>query len=618
MIDSSKSAIDSSRTTWDLTPLLKNDDDPAAKTTQKQSFCELSWRKTATAHAEKHIKAFAKKWNKRTDYLRDPRVLKTALDEYEELLKYYVGAGNVGFYFGLRSYLDMDNPALRAKCNKIDEFASKMSNEIEFFTHRLAKVPQATQKIFLKSPHLALYRHALECSFKAAKYLLSEPEEKLITRIANPACANWVEMTSRFLSKEERVVLTVDGKKKQNFAEITALMNSTNKKVRDSAAAAFNEILEKHSDTAEVELNSILEFKKTLDEMRNIPRPDFPRHLADDIDTEVVDTLIKTASAHNDLAKRFYALKAKLLGVKKLAYHERNVPYGRVDKEYTYADALAIVEKVFSGLDAKFANIIKSFAKNGLIDVHPKKGKLSGACCIHNLITQPTYILLNFTGKLEDIRTIAHEFGHGINNELMRVQRPINFDTPLSTAEVASTFMEDFVLEELASGLKERQRLSIYMDKLNADVSSIFRQVACYQFEQALHKEFNAQGYLSKQEIGALFQKYMAGYMGPAVEQSAGAENWWVYWSHIRHFFYNYSYANGLLISKALQSKVRADPKFIAQVKQFLAAGSSDSPKNIFKKLGIDITKRSFWEQGIAEVEELLEKAEGLAGKLGK
>ena len=154
--------------------------------------------------------------------------------------------------------------------------------------------------------------------------------------------------------------------------------------------------------------------------------------------------------------------------------------------------------------------------------------------------------------------------------------------------------------------------------KLNDDVSTIFRQVACYRFEQELHQKFRRKGYVSKDDIGSLFKRHMAEYMGPFVEQSAGAEQWWVYWSHIRHFFYVYSYASGLLISKSLQHSVRTDASFIKKVRVFLSAGLSDSPERIFGRLGIDIRDNDFWNRGIDEVEQLLEETWELAGKLKK
>jgi oligoendopeptidase F len=178
--------------------------------------------------------------------------------------------------------------------------------------------------------------------------------------------------------------------------------------------------------------------------------------------------------------------------------------------------------------------------------------------------------------------------------------------------------MEDFVLEDILQEADDELRFAIMMAKLNDDVSSIFRQVACYRFEQELHSEFRRAGYLSKEEIGSLFQKHMAAYMGHAVEQSPGSENWWVYWHHIRYFFYVYSYASGLLISKSLQNTVKKDPAFIGQVMEFLSAGSSDSPKNIFGRLGIDISDGTFWDKGLDEVENLLNETARLAAKLGK
>ena len=174
------------------------------------------------------------------------------------------------------------------------------------------------------------------------------------------------------------------------------------------------------------------------------------------------------------------------------------------------------------------------------------------------------------------------------------------------------------MLDEILHAADDELRLAIMMQKLNDDVSSIFRQVACYRFEQELHNDFRAKGYLSKEEIGKLFQKHMAAYMGDAVEQSEGSENWWVYWNHIRYFFYVYSYASGLLISKSLQNSVKRDPAFVVQVKEFLSAGLSDSPKNIFDRLGIDISDERFWDKGLDEVEHLLDETERLAKRMGK
>ena len=592
--------------TWNFGKLFSGDNDPAIEKKRKS--------------LEKKSHAFINKWKDRTDYLRDPAILKQALDDYELWRRQCGSEGDEGYYFWLRTTQDQNDPQLKAKFNTIDNFSKKIENDIQFFLLRISKISPKKQGQFLRYPGLNTYRHYLERIFAESKYLLSEPEEKILNLKSTTSHSNWVKMTSGFLAGEERQVVIENGRRgKKSFSEIQSLMNSKKRQVRDSAANAFNDILRKHADAAEAEINSVLANRKVDDELRHVPRPDLMRHVTDDIDSEVVDSLIKTVSDRFDIPRRYYRLKARLLKVKRLKYHERNREYGTINTSYPYPQSVRLVRMVFQNLDDSFSAILDRFIENGQFDVYPRKGKVSGAFCAHLLISQPTYILLNHTGRLNDVLTLAHEMGHGINNELIKEkQNSLNFGTPLSTAEVASTFMEDFVLREIVKKADDELRLSIMMMRLNDEVSTIFRQVACYRFEQELHQEFRQKGYLSKDEIGRLFQKHMAAYMGDAVEQSPGSENWWIYWSHIRSFFYVYSYASGLLISKSLQHSVRKDPAFIGKVRDFLSAGLSDSPKNIFARLGVDISDEQFWNKGLDEVEGLLNETMGLAKKLGK
>ena len=580
---------------------------------------------------EELIKAnelFAKKWKKDQKYLEDPKVLKKALDELEVLQRNFGQNGKGGYYYWLQSQVDENNPEIKAKKQQYDNLGTKLSNELRFFELSLAKVSEGVQKKFLSDKTLSSYHHYLQRLFDQAKHTLSEKEENIVSLLSHSAFSAWEEMVSGFLSKSEREVLLPDEKSptsprlrgtRKNFSELLSLLSDKNKKTRDSAAIAFNDILSSQKEIAEAEINAILHFKKVDDELRGFSRPDSSRFLADDVDEKTVDTLLETVAARYDIAKRFYTLKAKLLGVKKLNYHERNVEVGSASGEYAFADGKTLVKKVFSQLDPVFEHYLDEFLKNGQIDVFPQKGKRSGAFCVYWLKTAPTYVLLNYTNTLRDVTTLAHEMGHAINNELLREkQHALYFGTPTSTAEVASTFMEDFVLEELLKSANDHQKLALLMSKLNEDISAIFRQVACFRFEQELHKTYREKGYLSHVEIGKIFQKHMASYMGPSVDQSEGSENWWIYWNHIRMFFYVYSYAGGLLISKSMQNGVRRDHVFIEKVKEFLSAGLSESPRDIFLKMNIDMTKKAFWNAGLDEIERLLIETEQLAKKLKK
>ncbi len=589
---------------WDLSPLFASDDDPRISESRKE--------------VEAATESFAKKWKEDQAYLADPKVLRRALDEYEAWSRTCAGGGHETYYAWLRSEQDQNDPKLKAALNRAEEFGNRILNQVRFFELSLAKIPQEKQGEFLGSAELTPYRHMLERLFEEAKYLLGEKEENILALKSGPAYAHWVRLMSGLIAGEELAVRVEGKEEKKTFEQVLGLIDSTDKATRDSAAEALNALFRRRLEIGEAELNAILTDKKIDDELRGLDRPDKGRHVHDDIDTATVDALLGAVERRYDLSGRFYGLKAKLLGLPRLAYHERNVPYGKIEKDYDFGNSLGLVHKVFAGLDPEFAEILTRFARDGRFDVFPRKGKAGGAFCAHNLLSQPTYVLLNHNGKLKDVLTLAHEMGHAVNNELMRGQHALYFGTSTATAEVASTFMEDFVLKEILREADPELRLAILMLKLNDDVSSVFRQAACYRFEEELHRSQRVKGYLSAPEIGAIFQKHMRAYMGEAVEQSPGAENWWLYWSHIRRFFYVYSYASGLLISKSLQAAVREKPEFIEDVKEFFAAGVSDSPRGIFRKLGVDIAQASFWDKGLATIEKDLDAAEELAQELGK
>ncbi len=540
--------------------------------------------------------AFATKWKNRTDYLTDPKVLKEALDEYDDIQKNYGVMGDLGYYYHLRHMQNQLDTNIKAKLNQIEELGINLQNQNQFFLINVSKIPIEKQTLFLESNDLVEYKHFVERQFAAGKFTLSDVEEKILNLKSNPAHSAWVSMTSTFLSKE-------------SVSELLSKLSNLDKTVRDDAAVRLNSIFEKYSDVAEHEMNAILHDKKTDDELRGLTRPDQARHISDDIDSEVVDAMLSAVESKFDLVHKIYKLKAKLLGVEKLKFHERYIPYGTQEMTFDFERSVSIVHDVFTGLDPKFAEIFERLLNSGQVDVYPAEGKRGGAFCSLNLPTQPIYVLLNHTNRLTDVQTLAHEMGHAIQFELMKdLDKALNYSCQLSIAEVPSTFTEDFVLQRLMMDSNQKDKLTLMVHKLDDEIGSIFRQVAFYRFEQELHQEYRKAGYLSKGEIGKLFQKHLSAYMGEYVEQSKGSENWWVYISHFRSFFYVYSYASGLLISKALQAMVKKDPKFIEKIKWFLSQGSSDSPKNLFLALGIDITDKDFWLSGISEVERLYEE----------
>jgi len=592
--------------TWDLTDLYNSDDDPKM---------EKDLQKAVKKNYE-----FINKWKERKDYLEDPSVLKEALDEYNELDEKYGTSGALGYYLFLRYNQDQEDKNIIKKKKLIERKIVELMNDLEFFELNIAKIPKEKQKTFLSSKNLKPYKHFIERLFKFSKHTLSEKEEKILNLTSAPSSSNWVDMTSQFLSKEIITVLDENGKTiKIPFSMNKKFFQSKKKKVREVAAKEEFRILEKWSDVAEHEMNSILEMERVLSEIKKYSRADGSRHLSDDISSKTVDTMLNSVENHFSLPQKFYKFKAKLLGKEKLSYFDRYLPYGNIDKKYSYEESIDIVTKVLNELDPKFKDIVTDMYENGRYDVFPAKGKRDGAFCMYILKFLPIYVLLNHKDNLDSVLTIAHETGHAINGYMMfEKQLALNCHTPLSIAEVSSTFFEDFVSENILKNANDETKLSMLVNKLDSDIATIHRQVACYKFEQELHEEFRAEGFLSKEKISEMFKKHMVSYMGKYVSQDKGSEYFWVKWSHIRNYFYVYSYANGLLISKALQRMVREDPKNIEKVKKMLSTGTSQSPEEMFKEIGIDISKKEFWEKGLQEIEDTYEEAYNLAKKLGK
>lgn len=581
---------------WNLSSLFVDDADPAIARAEK----------TASAN----VAAFHKKWIGRTDFTTSPTVLQQALTEYEALITSNGLLSRNYEYWHLRSAQNQNDAKVKARLLQTQEQAEKLNNTVRFFLHAVRTITPKLQPQFLQDPKLAPYKHFIERQFNQGAHTLSIEVENVLALKESTSYTQWTQLTDECLAKEARHGRTLP--------TLLSQISDHRQTVRDRAARDVNSILATYAPIATAELNAVLAHKKTEDELRGFDRPDAERHLHDDIDSTVVDAMLTAVTKRNYLAHRFYTLKAQIWGKPTLRYHERNLLLPAAEPLKTYPAALDLVEQTFHRLDPEFGAKVRAFDREGRIDVYPHLGKDSGAFCSYMTANLPTYVLLNHTDRLRDTLVIAHELGHGLNGEYMTIQSELNYGGPTSTAEVASTFFEDFVLRELLQSADATTRLSLQMQQLNDEISTIHRQVALYRFEQALHQAFRKDGYLDTATIGTLFNQHMAAYMGPAVEQSPGSENWWVHWSHIRYYFYVYSYASGLLISKALQAAVRRDPAFIQQVKQFLSAGSSRSPYVLFKELGLDISRAAFWNRGLDEVEQHLTDLTQLAVKLKK
>ena len=591
---------------WNLAHLFAGDDDPAMSAYQEtfKNDCER----------------FSHVWRENNEYVTNPEVLANALDQYNTLVHEYDNVGKVAMYWILRSVQEQTNENVKAKKTEAIEFATKVTSGLAFFSIAVSKIPKELQEEFLRYPKLIPYKHHLEQLFAAAKHVLSEKEEIILLKKQAVSHDRWVEMIEEALAKESRSIVLEDGNKvKKSFDELMSIsLHNESELVRNKAASHIHAIQRKIAPWATSELNTVLYNKKIDDELRNFERPDAERFIADDIDEHIVEALVSAVTENFYVPQRLYKLKAALFNKKKLRYHERMLTFGSFDKTYDIEEGINIVSQVYSHLDPEFGEMFQSFLDRGLLDANPRKGKLDGAACYSAMPHLPPFFYQNYHGKLRDLMTLAHEAGHATHYEYSRkAQNALQHDVGKGLAEVASTFFESFVTDEVIAQLDDSSKLAFLVSELDAHISAIHRQIALYNFETELHQQFRKSMNISQKEIGNLFLKHMGSYMGDGVSLDKGSENWWVYWSHIRMFFYVYSYASGQLISKALRHEVLSDKSFVEKIKVFLSAGQSKSTRDIFLDIGIDIADKAFWHKGLAEIETELIVAEELAKKLG-
>jgi oligoendopeptidase F len=556
--------------------------------------------------AEKAATAFEKKWKKNVGFTTKASDLQKALKEYVVLIGLAEFAKPY-LYFYLRKDIDSNNKKVTAEISRIQSRLTNAQNKILFFGLQLGKISKELQKQIFKDSSFKKYHYFLELIWKSAKYDLAEGEEKILNLMYEPASGMWSRGFDKVLSNQ----MVMHKGKELPIAEALELIFELPTEERKELQKNISEVFKKVSDFAESEVNAVYTKKKITDELRGYKNPYDETLLRYQNDEKTIMNLVDTVTNNFKISHKFYNLKAKILNLKKLDYAARGVSMGEIKKKFDFETGCEILLKSFEKVDPKYKTMFESFLKNGQIDAFPKVGKTGGAYCMGNLGI-PTFVLHNYTDSYKSVNTFAHEMGHAFHAELSKSQPPLYEDHTISVAETASTLFENFVFDEVFETLSEDEKIIALHDKINSSISTIFRQIACFNFEKDLHTLVRAKGFASKEEIAELMNKNMKAYLGPVFELNPEDGYFFVNWSHIRRFFYVYSYAYGELISTALYSEYKKDKKFMIKIEQFLSAGGSKSPYQIFKDIGIDTTKPDFFLNGLKKIEEEIDVLENL------
>lgn len=582
---------------WNLAELYAGLDDPALQHDLEQSLVG------ARAFRSRYLGQLAR---------LSAAQLARALRELEQI---YEQAGRYSVFAELLHAADVTPPAHGAWVARAQETASRVRQEVMFFELEWIALEDPEAHEFLAHPEVAAYRHYLEKLRRYRPHVLSEPEERILEEKANTGARAFARLFDEELSLATFVVEYDGSRRELNESEVLALLHEPEREVRRAAAEGLSRGLAERARRLGYVFNVLAQDHASDDALRHYSDPMEARHLSNEVDAPTVRALLETCEAHYGLVQRYYCLKGQLLRLQELWDYDRYAPVGDPLPYVSWEEARDIVLAAFEEFSRALRTIAESFFTGQWIDAEVRPGKRGGAFSEPAVPSVHPYVLLNFTGRLSDVMTLAHELGHGVHQYLARSQGYLQMHAPLTMAETASVFGEMLVFHSLRARLSSPgQRLALLCHKIEDTIGTVFRQVCLTRFEQRVHQERRQAGELGTERFCMLWHEENARMYGQAVRLSDGYRWWWSYIPHFIHTpFYCYAYAFGeLLVLSLFELYRRQGQAFVPRYLQLLERGGSAWPAELLAPFGIRLDDQQFWRLGLDPLVRLIEEAESL------
>ncbi|MEO6757821.1 MAG: M3 family oligoendopeptidase [Saprospiraceae bacterium] len=582
---------------WDLSIFYKSVDDPAIE----QDMQAIT----------KEVDAFAATYKGRVASLTADELL-AAVKALESI---YDKTGRIGSFASLLYSTDTADPKYGALVQKVTEFDSDLSQKMVFFDLEWNNTDDAVAKKLLDDPKVAPYRHMLDATRRYKPYQLSEIEEQLLVEKSVTGNSAWTRFFTQLTSA---IRLDYEGQK-LTMTQVLTKLHSDDRETRRKAAESITAGLKDKSMELTYIFNVLAADKASDDKKRGYPSWVSSRNLSNKAPDEVVNALIQSVTSNYGIVAQHYNLKRQLLGLDELTDYDRYAPLPIKDSDafYTWDEAKEIVLTAFRGFSPRIAEVSQRFFDENWIHAPVLPNKRGGAFCAFTVASAHPYVFVNFEGKARDVQTLAHELGHGVHAYLAAEAHGLfGMHTPLTTAEMASTFGEMLVFTDLMNKESDPEvRLAMLAHKVEDTFATVFRQISMNRFEDALHTARRTEGELTTDRINELWMNSQKAMFGDSVNLSENYGRWWSYVPHFLHTpGYVYAYSFGELLVLALFNVYRErGAAFVPQFVEVLAAGDSDWPEKILSKAGVDLTDLNFWNEGLAAIQDLVNQETELA-----
>ena len=521
--------------------------------------------------------------------------------------------GRAASFAMLRFAIDTADPARGALLARVQERGTAIETRLLFFDLEWAALPEERAAELLEGQELEFCRHHLRTQRRYRPHLLTEPEERLMTEKSVTGRSAWARL---FAEQTSAIRVQVADEEPVALDAALARLASPDREERRAVAEGVTAALEPGLRTRGFILNTLLQDKALDDRLRSYPHWLASRNLANEASDESVAALVEAVRSRYELPRRWYRLKARLLGIDRLADYDRAAAVTPEDPDVAWEEARDLVQDSYASFSPQLGDLVARFFDERWIDAPVRPNKRGGAFCAYTVPSVHPYVMLNYTHKRRDVLVLAHELGHGVHAALAAPRGLLHQHTPLTLAETASVFGEEVVFGRLLAGTRDPQaRLSLLAESIEGAIATVFRQIAMNRFEHLAHTARRDEGELALERLGDLWTECQQELFGDAVEVTEGYRSWW---SYIPHFIdvpgYVYAYAYGQLLALSVYRRYLDEGEdFVPRYLDLLAAGGSRSPEELGRLVGVDLADPGFWDSGLELVAGQLEQAESAA-----
>jgi oligoendopeptidase F len=584
---------------WNLDDLYRSLDDPAIKRDLDRTDAECAAFEEAYKGKLAGIAAAAD----------GGATLAAAVRRYEAIDDLM---GRLSSFAGLIHAGDMLDPARTKFYGDVQERLTAASIHLLFFTLELNRIDDAVLDKAMADPALGHYRPWLEDVRRYRPYQLEDRVEQLFHEKSVTAYSAW---NRHFDATIANLRFKLAGKSLAIEPTLNFLQDRSGAK-RKAAAQALAHTFKNNVQQFALVTNTLAKDKEISDRWRGFADIADERHLSNRVEREVVDALVAAVrAAYPRLSHRYYALKARWFGRKRLPHWDRNAPLPQVPmRSVPWNEAKDTVLAAYRAFSPKMADIAARFFSERWIDAPVRPGKAPGAFSHPTTPSAHPYVLVNYQGKPRDVMTLAHELGHGVHQVLAAPNGALMAPTPLTLAETASVFGEMLTFRKLLAATRnKKERRAMLAAKVEDMINTVVRQIAFYTFERAVHTE-RKNGELTAARIGELWMDVQHESLGPAIEFKPGYETFWCYIPHFIHSpFYVYAYAFGdCLVNSLYAVYEHAAQGFAERYLAMLAAGGTKHHSALLAPFGLDARDPTFWQRGLGVIERLIDELERL------